>query len=898
MKGTLRLLIVAAVALSTQVALGQSAPVISGLSPSSVIAGSAGFTVTVAGANFFAATSGLTVIPGSVVLWNGSPRSTGFVSSTVLQASVSANDVASPGTAIVTVANPGGAISNAVNFAIIPGNPVPAVAALSPASATAGGPAFSLAVDGSSFFSGSVVRWNGGDRVTTFESTTRLRAAITAADLTTSGTAEISVFSPAPGGGGSGVLTFAIIATGPPRLEVLPTVLTLQAGSGSNTPATQTLRVGNSGGGFVNWTAQVSTNRGGNWLTLSASSGSAAGLAPSQVLVSANPSGLGNGIYSGSITVTGGGSAQVVTVNFFVVPAAPILQVSNTGLRFTAGQGGVATPPQSFTIINAGPSILNWTLQKSTISGGNWLSVSPDSGSSTAGTPFPVVTVSANPTGLGPGAYYGEIRVMSGAVNSPQSVNVVLEVVAGGTIPTQVSPQGLLFVSQAGAAAPVPQTVNVAGFTSLTAAVSASTTGGGAWLNATPTSLSVAAGAGGTLTVSASPGALPPGVYRGTVSLTFSDSTTQAISVMLVLANPGTAPASVNRNSVGGSAAACVPLRLLAVTRLLGGNFTSPVGWPRTIEVQAVDDCGNAAIGATVVANFTNGDPPLVLAGVGGGRYSATWNPGTSADQTTVTIRAGLGGLQEATLQVQGKVAANAGVPLVGSGGIVNAASFAKAQPMAPGGIVSVFGVGMASSTPGAASSLPLPTSLAGATLVIGGVNAPLFYSSSGQINAQIPAELPTTTRLGAFIQLNLPGSIALSLPETIALDGTRPGIFLTGGTQGVVIDVQGRLVDANAPAAGGDVVVIYATGLGETVPSAITGRPAPSNPPAQVTTPASVTIGGVAAEVQFAGLTPGLVGLYQVNARIPGGVATGSAVPLVITQNGVPSNTVTFAVR
>jgi uncharacterized protein (TIGR03437 family) len=85
-------------------------------------------------------------------------------------------------------------------------------------------------------------------------------------------------------------------------------------------------------------------------------------------------------------------------------------------------------------------------------------------------------------------------------------------------------------------------------------------------------------------------------------------------------------------------------------------------------------------------------------------------------------------------------------------------------------------------------------------------------------------------------------------------------------------------------------VVVIYSTGLGPVNQPIALGAPAPGNPPATVTTPVSVTIGGQNAVVQFAGLTPGLVGLYQVNVVVPAGV-TGSAVPVVIVQNGVSSN-------
>jgi uncharacterized protein (TIGR03437 family) len=113
-------------------------------------------------------------------------------------------------------------------------------------------------------------------------------------------------------------------------------------------------------------------------------------------------------------------------------------------------------------------------------------------------------------------------------------------------------------------------------------------------------------------------------------------------------------------------------------------------------------------------------------------------------------------------------------------------------------------------------------------------------------------------------------------------------------------MDVGNRLVDSANPAKAGDVVVVYCTGLGATNPAVRSGEAAPTPPAAlaKVTTPVSVTVGGQPAVVQYAGLTPGYAGLYQVNVQVPSGITPGSSVPLVLSQDGVPSNTVTLAVR
>jgi uncharacterized protein (TIGR03437 family) len=337
---------------------------------------------------------------------------------------------------------------------------------------------------------------------------------------------------------------------------------------------------------------------------------------------------------------------------------------------------------------------------------------------------------------------------------------------------------------------------------------------------------------------------------------------------------------------------------LHAVHRTLGSSFSAPVSWPSPIEVQVMDDCGTAAANATVVASFTNGDPPLALTSLRNGTYIGTWRPSGAATQVVVTVRASLPPLVAAEIQARGAVGANAAAPALNSGGIVNGASFAPAAPLAPGSIVSVFGANLASS-PAGASSLPLPKTLAGATLQVGGYEVPLFYSSGGQINAQLPFELALNTRP----QLIVKGASFVTVPETITVAAVRPGIFTTtqdGKGQGVIVDVANRLVDSANPAKAGDIVVIYCTGLGATNPAVRSGEaaPTPPSPLAKVVMPVSATIGGQPASVQFAGLTPGYAGLYQVNVQVPSGITPGSSVPLVITQDGVPSNTVTLAVR
>jgi len=189
------------------------APALTSLNPTSATVGGGGIILTVNGSNFVA---------GSEVRWNGSPRTTAFVSSTQLTATIPASDLTAAGTANVTVVNPapGGGTSNGLNFTV--NNPAPAITGLNPNSATAGGAAFTLTINGTGFVSTSSVWWNGAARTTNFISATQLTAAIPSSDIATAGTASVVVNNPAPGGGSSPAATFTINNPAPAITSLSP----------------------------------------------------------------------------------------------------------------------------------------------------------------------------------------------------------------------------------------------------------------------------------------------------------------------------------------------------------------------------------------------------------------------------------------------------------------------------------------------------------------------------------------------------------------------------------------------------------------------------------------------------------------------------------------------------
>jgi uncharacterized protein (TIGR03437 family) len=170
--------------------------------------------------------------------------------------------------------------------------------------------------------------------------------------------------------------------------------------------------------------------------------------------------------------------------------------------------------------------------------------------------------------------------------------------------------------------------------------------------------------------------------------------------------------------------------------------------------------------------------------------------------------------------------------------------------------------------------------------------------SSNGQVNAQVPFEVPVNAQL----QLTVQNGNTLSVPEDVGVAAAQPAVFTTnqqGTGQGVILrGDQVTLAQPGTPADRGETIVIYCTGLGVVTPPVRTGAPAPSQPLSRTVSATTVTIGGKAADVLFAGLTPGYFGLYQVNATVPLSVQPGDAVPVVVSLAGQTSPAVTMAIR
>jgi uncharacterized protein (TIGR03437 family) len=215
---------------------------------------------------------------------------------------------------------------------------------------------------------------------------------------------------------------------------------------------------------------------------------------------------------------------------------------------------------------------------------------------------------------------------------------------------------------------------------------------------------------------------------------------------------------------------------------------------------------------------------------------------------------------------------------------VVNAADGTK--PVAPGGLISVYGQQM-SPVNIATQEVPLPTALGESCLTVNGIAVPMLFVSSQQINGQ----LPTNVNGNATMTLRTPGGISDNFYFSIL--SAAPSIFRTGtagpetGLATVFRDDNGELITPTNPIHPNDIITIYATGMGATSPPVDSGMPAPANPLPNTVIAPDVTLGGVPLNILYAGLVPGEVGVYQVNASVPSGVPEGMDIPLVVAQAG-----------
>jgi uncharacterized protein (TIGR03437 family) len=616
----------------------------------------------------------------------------------------------------------------------------------------------------------------------------------------------------------------------------------------------------------------VTVTQGAPWL-----SASIAARFDSEFTVSVDPSNLAPGFYNGSILVTeyyAGTTTLPVTLIVTSAPV-PLLSASSPSLTFNAAAYNAATYSQSLDITSDSGAVA-FRVSTAPPGSSSWLKVSPLSGTAPA-----TLTVTWDPSAFsqtcGLGAT-GSILVdgPGNQVIIPVTLNfpvVVTNVTCYGREGT--GPGALIFSAQTGTTAQT-QTFNVesAGVQNVgqvTVAVDQP------WMTAI-----VAQDYTYQVRVTANPAGLAAGVYQGNV--TVSQQGLSSIAVPVILSVWSTPPKlTIKQGSFTIVQQQGGPAPPLQSTEIDSGGISTPI---------------SIALGASWLGlNYYRGVPlvsinaltpiPIQVGAIAPpnlpGQYSGSFTVTSPGDSIYVPV----------TLLVEPGLWTP---PVVSQ--VANAAS-GIAGSVSPGEILEVRGYSTGASRIGGlqlSSAGTVETSLNGLTVTFDGVSAPIIYTSANQTNLVVPYEIAGEASTSVQLTYNSMQTAAWTIPVA----ASAPGIFTvdsTGTGQAGVVNQDGTVNSAANPAARGSVVSIYATGEGQTSPAGVTGSvtKAPNSPVAQV----SVSIGGVAATVQYAGSAPrDVAGVLQVNAVMPSSVASGPQA-VTLTVGGVASQPgVTIALK
>jgi uncharacterized protein (TIGR03437 family) len=217
---------------------------------------------------------------------------------------------------------------------------------------------------------------------------------------------------------------------------------------------------------------------------------------------------------------------------------------------------------------------------------------------------------------------------------------------------------------------------------------------------------------------------------------------------------------------------------------------------------------------------------------------------------------------------------------------VANGASYVQGS-VSPGEIVALFGVNLGP-TPGvplqlSADGKSITKTLGGVQVLFDGNAAPLTYASATQVNAVVPYGVAGAS--STQVQVQYQGTVSNTI--NLSVEAATPGIFALDGSGtggGAILNQDYSRNEIANPAPRGSVVMIYCTGGGVTSPASIDGAITGLQLPELVTSPVSVTIGGMTAPVSYSGGVPSsIAGLTQINAQVPNGVAPGQSLPVVV---------------
>jgi uncharacterized protein (TIGR03437 family) len=565
--------------------------------------------------------------------------------------------------------------------------------------------------------------------------------------------------------------------------------------------------------------------------------------------------------------------------------AAPRLVLSTAVVGPISAGLGTAGATQTIEAYNAGDGNLSLTPSASA----SWLSASIGASqacTTRSGNCLPV-NIALNTSSLALGTYTESVTLADpNAVDSPQQIFVTVNVVGvPASLSFYVTPASFSAGSQA--AAPLYPKSQVTG--------TVTTQSGGNWLTLTNTTIF------GTI-VAAAP------FYIQAAALTSQTAGTYTGSVAIA----GSSNSADNKTIAVTMTVTTSPIVQLGYSKVL---LTGDAGGSKTAATMQFANLGLGNLAITGASATSSGGNFLSASVVAPDTVQITadpsgLNPGVYTGAITITSNAA----NNSQVSVPVELTVNAvGLPQISAGGIVNATTFV-AESFAPGGILAVFGDQLAPvGTLAVNKGLPpLATTLGGVQVLVNGVPAPLYFSSPGQLNFQVPYEVPPNSV--ATVQVVSNGNAGNIRSVTVASTAPRMmvwGANVIAGGYGIIVNQDYSLTLpsttavaglATHPAKIGDTITIYSLGFGQTTPAAVTGAAA-SSTNLETVASASVTFGGLfsgtatTVPAAFAGLTPTAVGLYQVNVQIPQDAPTGPAVPLTLTVNGVIGNFVYMAI-
>jgi uncharacterized protein (TIGR03437 family) len=544
----------------------------------------------------------------------------------------------------------------------------------------------------------------------------------------------------------------------------------------------------------------------------------------------------------------------------------PSVALSTAGLQFDYTLGGSLPTGLPIQVANGGSGALSWTGSASV----QWLTVTPTTGTAPSTL---AVAVNASAASLTPGTYAGKIAVSGPAGVASQSIPVTLKVNSPPPAPVASATadfhDGIL----------VAESYMDTRVQPLTASASASTP-----MSFVGTVTSVNGNIESSGPEYIAPGGFPFALYDQTRSVVImhpcSGNCSNPQAAVLAFCSPG----SSNYRIQGAFARA-----------------NSAIGYG--VGVQGIvfrnNDLANPLFLATIDPNSPV-DPNYYFEEPGSASFDVSTDV-SSGDCIRVGVFAKPGasdGTFDATA-VKFSITPNEALPLptFTAAGIVNSASFVAG--VVPGSLATIFGQNLSNvqgieTAPGA----PWPTQMAGATVTVGGVSAPLYVvanvNGQEQINFQVPFEIAGQSKASIVVS----NGISTSQAVPVFVLAAQPGVFTLDGVNAVALhgDNYG-LIGPSSPAVRGETIVIYCTGLGPVTPSPGTDAPASSTTLSWTDDKTVVGFGGATASASFSGLAPSYIGLYQINVVVPADAPSGNA-DLTVTVNGIAGKSVKIAIQ